>query len=101
MILVNSISFFERSKEGVEEFCKREGIARPDKIIEKLSGIAFRWKAKKVVLMIGDDAKQQGASKSELFARIMDENMMGAIHFISKDYAKDELIDFLERWFPA
>ena len=100
MILVNSISFFERSKEAVEEFCTQEGIDQPDKIIEKLGGIAFRWPSK-VVLMIGDDASEQGATKNELFVRIMDNNMMGAVHFISKDYAKDELIDFLERWFPV
>jgi hypothetical protein len=99
MILVNSVSFFEHSKKAVEEFCNSEGIDQPDKIVEKLAGIAFRW-PNKIVLMIGDDAEEQGASKNELFVRIMDNNMMGAIHFISKDYVRDELLDFLERWFP-
>lgn len=101
MILVNSIFFFfEHSKEAVEEFCVLKNVDQPDKIVEKLSGIAFCW-PNKIVLMVGDDAEEHGASNNELFVRIMDKNMMGAIHFISKDCVKKELFNFLIRWFSV
>lgn len=51
--------------------------------------------------MVGDDAEEHGASNNELFVRIMDKNMMGAIHFISKDCVKKELFNFLIRWFSV
>lgn len=99
MILVNSYVFIEQSKKAVEEFCVSAKIDGPNKAVEGDSGIAFRWP--KIILMVGDDAEKQGATRNELFVRIIDDALMGAVHFISKDHVRTELIDFLEKWFPV